>query len=103
MLKALTLLLLALTISTASASGRGGCRGEFGLESRVLCYAEQQAVVVGPVELWTGLEVRPLNLQITPYATLFCLGGSWWASLDIARPLEQGPAWRWGFAFGWRW
>ena len=98
------LILLLLATATAFASGRAGCRGEFGLESRLLCYAEQRTVQLGPIELWAGLEVRPLALQLTPYASVFYAASNWWASIDIARPIpEQGPAWRWGFAFGWRW
>jgi hypothetical protein len=100
MLRLAILTLILLALGFASAGGRAACRAEFGLEARLVCYAEEVLWGVGPLEIALGVEYRTPDL-ITPYAAIAYYHSTWWALLELGRGFSG--AWRWAIGVGVRW
>ena len=101
-----TLLLLILTVlavaSPALAEGKAVCRAEFGLETRLVCFAEQTVWSLGNLEVSAGAEYRTPNL-ITPYTFVGWFERDWWVGVEVAKGPVGQQAFGVSVSFGVRW
>lgn len=103
MLKLLPWTLAWMLVATgfASAGGRAACRAEFGLATRLTCYAEQTLWSAGPLEVAAGIDLRYPGPTATPYTLVALYLPEWWATLEVGAELPG--AFRLALAAGLRW
>lgn len=92
-------MMMLLAFGYASATGRAACRGEFGLTTRLVCYAEQTLWSVGPLEVASGIDLRWPGGWVTPYTAIAIYAGSWWGVVELGATV-QDTQFRLALSFG---
>lgn len=84
----LALLLLAFAGNAALAHGQAACRIE--LPFQTVCFAEQVAFSLGPIETTGGAEIRfgqEQNFTFVPYVALAWYAPDWFTVLEFRSPI----------------
>ena len=95
------LLLTLIALDSASAGGRAACRVEFGLSTRLACYAEQTLWSAGPLEVAAGVDVRYPG-AVTPYTLVAFYLPDWWITLELGAVVPDA-IFRLAIGAGFRW